>query len=118
MRYMNFFIVFMLFCIIGCSEKENPVSDANNSVPMIVAVTFVPDTVVSGESCLVQCKAVDPDNDNLTYEWESVGSIAGSGPKVIFSPGSCCGAPWIFLTVKDGRGGIIDSAINIPFIYE
>jgi hypothetical protein len=118
MRYKDFFVVLMLCCVLGCSEKENPVSDGNNSAPEILAVTFIPDTIVAGESCLIQVKAVDPDSDNLSYEWESVGSIAGSGAMVIFSPGSCCAAPWLFLTVKDGKGGVTDSAVQLPFIYE
>ena len=118
MKYMVLFAILTIGSIIGCSNSGGPVSTENNTAPVIVSVTFVPDTIIAGESCLIQVEAVDSDGDKLSYEWESVGSMAGSGPKVIFSPGSCCAAPWIFITVKDGKGGVTDSAVHLPFLYD
>jgi hypothetical protein len=118
MRYKEFVAVLVLCCAGGCSKNGNPVINSNNSAPIIQSVTFNPDTVIAGKSCLVQCIAVDPDSDNLSYHWESVGTMAGSGSKRIFSPGACCGAPWLVITVEDGKGGITDSAVTVPFKYE
>jgi hypothetical protein len=90
----------------------------NNSAPVIQAITFVPEKVLAGQSCIIKCTAVDSDNDKLTYEWESVGNIAGSGSSVIYTPNSCCGNPMINIIVKDGRGKSIDSIFAVPFSYD
>jgi hypothetical protein len=113
-----FIASFIILCALGCGNNTNPVSHGNNSPPVIQAISFFPDTIVAGESCLIEVKAVDSDNDKLTYEWNTPGSISGSGSKIFFSPGSCCGAPKIVVTVSDGNGGSIDSGVVVPFRYE
>ena len=118
MGYKEFVAVLIICCAIGCNNNENPVSNGNNSAPVIQALTFKPDTIVAGESCVVICTAVDSNNDNLTYEWETIGYIYGSGSSVYYTPSACCGAPQIIVTVKDGRGGSTDSQFTVPFRYE
>lgn len=104
--------------ILCCTIVCDPVSDGNNSNPVIESITFIPDTIVAGESCLVQCRASDPDNDHLSFEWETIGNIAGSGSNIFYTPNDCCGSPEITVTVKDGRGGRADSQFIVPFKYE
>ena len=113
MGYKKFFAVLIIYCVIGCSNNENPV---------IEAITFIPEIILAGESCIVTCTAVDQDNDKLSYEWETIGNIArdssGDGSSVFYTPNSCCGAPEIIVTVKDGRGGRADSQFTVPFQYD
>ncbi len=112
MRYKEFIAVLMLLGAIGCMNK-NPVN-SNNTPPIIEAVTFVPDTILLGESCLIKINAVDPDNDKLTYEWQTVGNINGNGSKIFFTPNACCGSPSVIITVNDGKGGSKDSLVIVP----
>jgi hypothetical protein len=114
MGYKEFVAVLIICCAIGCS----PVSTGENIAPEIKAITFTPEMILAGESCLIKCTAVDSNNDNLTYEWESVGYIYGSGSCVYYTPSSCCGVPRIKVTVKDGRGKSIDSSFSVPFEYD
>lgn len=109
----------LLFLVAGCSDSGNgtPV-DPNNTKPVIKSITFIPDTVIAGKSCLIICEVVDQENDKLEYFWESPGSIDGSGENVYFSPGSCCGAPIVTVTVKDSNGGKTDSSVTVPFKYK
>jgi hypothetical protein len=113
MVYKKIVAFLIFFCAIGCN-KENPVVVGNNSDPIIKAIVFIPDTLVLGESCLVKVIAADPDSDKLTYEWETVGNITGSGKSVAFTPNSCCGEPDIKVTVKDNKGGIKDTIVIVP----
>jgi hypothetical protein len=106
-------------------NNGNPVSDNNphhvsgvdNTPPVIQAITFIPDTIIAGQSCLVKCTAIDSENDNLTYEWQTIGNIAGSGASIFFTPNSCCSEPKIQLTITDGWGGEFDTLFDVPFKY-
>ena len=145
MRYKEFVAVLMICCFIGCFNEENPVSDSTNPDPVILnpvdstkqdsliqntvsdsinyapviqTITSVPDTVVAGESCLIKCTVIDSNNDELTFEWQTTGNIAGSGSSIFYTPNSCCGQPQIIITVTDGRGGSADTMYNIPFKYD
>jgi hypothetical protein len=118
MLYQNVVAILCICWIIGCDSNENPVSDPNNSAPQILAVSVSPDTIIAGKSGLIECKAFDPDNDNLTYKWESPGNINGSGSSIFFTPGSCCGQPIIKVIVEDGKGGRIDTVIQVLTRYE
>jgi hypothetical protein len=123
MRYKAFFGVLTICCVMVC-KYENPVSDSNktapadNSAPVIESVTFIPDTILAGESCLVKCTAFDPDDDDLSYEWETIGNIAGSGSSVFYTPNACCSSPAITVTVTDVWGKSTFSKITVPFKYE
>ncbi len=115
MRYKEFVAVLIMCFVIGCGNNESPISSSNNSAPIIQAVTFIPDTVVLGRSCLVTVDAVDPDGDQIIYEWESIGVIsgAGDGASVWYTPNACCANPLIMIHIKDGRGGSKDSTVIV-----
>jgi hypothetical protein len=118
MKYKGVVAILFICCVIGCSNNENPVSSGDNSDPQILAVTFSPDIIRAGESCLVNCKATDQDNDNLSYKWNIVGNISGSGSSIFYTPSACCGQPIIEITVEDGKGGSVDTMITVNLAYE
>lgn len=118
MEHKNVVAILFTCCIIGCNSNKYPVSNPDNSVPVIQAVSVSPDTITAGKSGLIVCKAFDPDNDNLSYKWESPGIINGSGYSIFFTPGSCCGQPIIKVTVEDGKGGSVDTTIQVLTKYE
>ena len=114
----RFVLLAIVPLLIGCIGDENGVSSKINSEPEIQAFTATPDSVIYGESCVVRCSAVDPDNDQLSYEWEATaGSISGSGSEVIYTPADCCEGPIIKVTVKDKKGGEVKKEMMINLIY-
>jgi hypothetical protein len=117
MKYKELVAVLIICCAAGCGDKGNPVTSGNNTDPVIQAVTFMPDTIGLGESCLIEVKATDPENDNLKFKWETVGNISGSGSVVYFTPNACCGSPSVTITVDDGKGGTKDSLVIVPIKY-
>jgi hypothetical protein len=118
--FMRFKILAAVLIIGGTTacNNGNSVSDGDNSPPVIQAITFNPPIVIAGRSCLVTCIAVDPDNDNLSYEWNTIGNTFGEGASRYFTPNACCSQPKIQLTVRDGRGGESDTLFDVPFQYE
>ena len=122
-RFMRFeiFAAALIICYATACNNKNPVSDVNNLPPVIQAIIFRPDTIIAGQSCIVKCIAVDPNNDKLSYFWNTIGNIAmegGDGSSVYYTPNSCCSEPKIQLTVKDGRNGEADTLFDVPFKYE
>lgn len=118
MGYKLLVVVTIIVFAFACSKETNPVYTGDNDAPVIQAITFIPDTILAGESCLVKCTAFDANNDPLSYEWETVGNIAGKGESVYYTPNSCCSEPRIRLTVKDQKGGIFDTLFTVPFLYD
>jgi hypothetical protein len=114
MRYREFVAVLIICCAAGCGDNKNPVSDSNNTAPVIKSIISIPDSVKLGASCIVEVFAADSDGDKLTYTWESPGIISGSGSTIYYTPNSCCGAPKIMVTVKDNKGGSRDTVITVP----
>jgi hypothetical protein len=124
MRFEIFTAMLIMCCAVACNNgnpvsgvPNHPVSGTDNSPPVIQAITFVPDSIIAGQSCIVKCTAVDSNNDKLSYEWQTAGNIAGNGASIFFTPNACCSQPMISLTVKDGRGGEIDTLFKVPFKY-
>lgn len=115
MRYFKVLAVVTILCGTGCKYTDNPVARGDNSDPVITAVTIIPETVRTGESCIIRCEATDSDNDNLEYEWEAgLGSISGNGSEVFYTASGCCASPFLYVTVKDRKGGEITQQIIVP----
>ncbi|MBN1602775.1 MAG: hypothetical protein JW915_14290 [Chitinispirillaceae bacterium] len=117
MKLKILFVLLTIWCFTGCNNSETPVSNADNSDPVIIAVSFSPNPVTAGRSCLITCKASDQDNDNLSYKWVTVGNVSGSGSSIFYTPSACCGQPVIEITIEDGKGGSVDTIVNVPFVY-
>jgi hypothetical protein len=119
MRNIEFLIIFAVFCITECDKSEDPISNTDNTAPVIQAITFNPDTLRANESCMIKVVVVDPDNDELKYQWSSSGTLSPNKPdpsKIFFFPGLCCGPPTVTVVVEDGNGGSDDTTIAIPLL--
>ncbi|MEX2214855.1 MAG: putative Ig domain-containing protein [Phycisphaeraceae bacterium] len=83
------------------------VADAANQSPVFVSAP--PTDVVPGESLIYSAKAIDPDNDALTYDLalspQGMAIDAQSG-KIVWTPeADQFGIHKVIVRVRDGRGG-------------
>jgi hypothetical protein len=88
--------------------------------PPTVSCTANPTSVYfgSGDQSAVNCPAVSPDNDTLTYNWTATcGSIDGTGPAVHWlSAGVPIGTCTATVHVDDGHGGTATGSADIQVI--
>jgi opacity protein-like surface antigen len=73
------------------------------------------DSVVIGEPVQITATASDPDNDPLTFSWNSTGGrVRGTGASVRFdTSGLTAGQYTVSGRVDDGRGGTADCSLNV-----
>ena len=68
--------------------------------------------ILKGKSCDIKCVALDPENDELTYEWlASGGNISGEGPAVTWTAPLRGGEFTIEVTASDSSGGTATKSI-------
>lgn len=95
-------IIFQIMCH-SCGKKP---MDPINGNPVIVMLTAFTDSVEFNKTSLIVCIANDPDNDILTYSWESTGgSIIGSGASILWKAPNTVGTFTVSCSIEDGNGG-------------
>ncbi|KAB2840771.1 MAG: LamG domain-containing protein, partial [Melioribacteraceae bacterium] len=76
-----------------------------NSAPRINKLTADPRKIDLGGQTEILCSAVDDENDNINYSWNSVyGLIQGSGENIIWTAPNEPGNYSIVCTVADAKG--------------
>lgn len=83
--------------------------------PPVMSCQAASQTVPVGQSVQITATASDPDNDPLTYSWQSSGGkVTGSGAQVQFdSTGAAPGHYTVTGEVSDGRGGLADCRVEL-----
>jgi len=85
-----------------------------NDMPGIISLGARPEKVLPLESCEITCHAVDPDGDELSYNWSaSGGEISGDGYAVNCTAPDSGGYYKVTVTVTDARGGQALSYVTI-----
>ncbi len=85
-----------------------------NSLPQIEKLIANPRKLYFGESSELRCTASDPDNDQLSYSWNSLyGTLTGSGPNIKWISPNMEGNFKIYCSVDDGKGGIAEDSISL-----
>ena len=85
-----------------------------NHLPLIISLTTSKSKPLPLEVCQLECRAEDPDNDTLTYEWEAEGgNISGEGPVVSWTAPEETGSYDITVLVKDAMGGKSTTSLTI-----
>ncbi|MDZ7267650.1 MAG: hypothetical protein ONB48_16485 [candidate division KSB1 bacterium] len=98
----------------GCVKSP---SASDNRPPQITRVDVANPVIRVGQSTTITCRAIDPDNDELTYKWETangLGYILGSGATVRYATSACCsGANQIKVTVSDPKNASDSKQVNV-----
>jgi len=77
-----------------------------NHTPTITSLIANDDQLTLADKCHIECKAEDPDEDSLSYEWSaSGGDISGLGSSVTWNAPEEEGSYEVRVTVSDGQGG-------------
>ncbi|MGH7455101.1 MAG: Ig-like domain-containing protein [bacterium] len=116
MKLSIFFASAALLLAAGCVKSPNEAKKENRP-PQITRVEVANSAIRVGQSTTITCRAIDPDNDELTYKWETangMGYILGSGATVTYATSACCaGANQIKVTVADPKGASDSKPANV-----
>ncbi|MDY7018588.1 MAG: PKD domain-containing protein, partial [Chloroflexota bacterium] len=95
------------------SSQPTPSKPSGNQPP-VISLTSVKTQVYPLDIVEVRCEASDADDDQLNYEWSTNGgSFSGTGSVVSWVAPEHLGTYDVAVTVKDGKGGITQTAIQI-----
>jgi len=96
-----------------------------NQPPTITNLVAGADWSTPSGTIQVTCNALDPDGDELSYEWAATeGSISGTGPEITWTAPEETGTYHVTAVVKDGHGEedtksvTLSVATGIPPIIE
>jgi hypothetical protein len=85
-----------------------------NHLPAIVNLIASEEKIIPLDSCRLECRAIDPDNDALTYDWEADGgNISGNGSEVNWTAPGNEGSYNITVLVGDVMGGKSTASLTI-----
>jgi len=106
----------------GCAAQNNaapvvPPPEPVNNPPIISSLTADQQFAQPLGKVLLNCRASDPESDNLSYRWTaSGGSIEGSAETVSWTAPNSPGSYKVTVVVSDGRGGAAagDALITVP----
>ena len=96
--------------LLRCSSASEP----TNAPPHITELSAIPATVAPGDTAGVSCVASDPDNDQLTYTWETTGGIIeGTGSTVSWIAPGTIGLYSVSCMVEDDHDAQDIEAVSI-----
>jgi len=85
-----------------------------NHLPAILSLTASEERPLPLEVCQLECRAEDPDNDSLSYNWEAEeGNITGEGSIVSWTAPEQPGSYNITVLVEDVMGGKSTASLTI-----
>lgn len=85
-----------------------------NQSPEVLSITAATDRIEPFSICELECDAVDPDGDPLTYVWSvSAGEIYGEGPRIEWGSPVAEGLYRVSVTVNDGRSGTAEYSTSL-----
>ena len=95
-------------------EEEESEPAVPNRAPEILGVTAASDRIAPFDLCVIECEAVDEDNDTLTYTWSSPqGEVYGEGASIEWGSPNSEGLYRLGVVVEDGHGGSSDYSISL-----
>jgi len=101
----------------GSVIRQIDVLVKDNQPPVIKSLSAKPLFIRQGDLTTLECKAVDPDGDELSYKWSSdFGKFIGEGSTVEWEGPEQCAMHTIKVTVTDGFGGMVNRDIQIKVL--
>ncbi len=98
----------------GSAEHSISLRVKANAPPQIVSMSSDTDWLSGGGSARFWCEAMDPDGDDITYEWSATGGeLFGQGDSIIWLAPDEIDSYWITVTVRDSYGGEARRALPI-----
>jgi hypothetical protein len=86
------------------ASKQVAIIVEANSPPVITGLVASADWITPSGTILITCTALDPDADQLTYEWSATaGHISGAGPAVNWTAPQEVGVYNVAVVVKDSH---------------
>ena len=112
----------ILTVMFGCTTQNNtapivPPPEPVNNAPLISSLTADQQVAEPLGKVVLNCRASDPESDNLSYRWTASGGfIEGSAETVSWTAPDSPGSYKVTVVVSDGRGGATaaDALITIP----
>lgn len=102
--FSMFVLLSQVFVVQSCT-KSTP-----NKIPVISAVIVNPETVYAFGTAKVKVEASDPDNDKLTFTYQSFGgSITGNESIGIWTAPGAWTTDTVTIIVNDGNGGEVSA---------
>ncbi|MHA2610372.1 MAG: PKD domain-containing protein [bacterium JZ-2024 1] len=101
--------------------QVNPAESPNRS-PVIISGPSAPSTVLEGQSITLSVNAVDPDNDELLYEWKKTSpepvEVIGNRNSILWQAPEVNASTVFTFTVQitDGKGGSVSGGVNVTVI--
>jgi len=93
------------------------IPDTSNLAPIITDLRADPSEVHRGTTSTLMCQAYDPDGDDVTYLWESVGgSIEGNNSSAIWIAPDQIGTYYVSCTVQDSYGKETRDGLNMVVV--
>jgi hypothetical protein len=112
----------ILTVMFGCTAQTNtaavvPPPEPVNNPPIISSLTADRQIVQPLGKVILDCRASDPESDNLSYRWTASGGfIEGSAETVSWTAPNSPGSYKVTVVVSDARGGAAagDASITVP----
>lgn len=85
-----------------------------NHEPIITGLVANPSSVFQEQISIFECTAVDPDGDELSYDWEiPAGALSGEGASIQWQAPIDCATYPVKIKVTDGRGGEVSHEMKV-----
>ena len=105
------YIFVLYFIILSCGVVEK----LTNRAPIITSISATPDSLLIGETSVLAVEATDPDNDELSYQWNCNHGLLSSsqGSTVQWTAPQYEGSFVVEATVKDVNGEKVSDNITL-----
>jgi len=112
---LKFVIMLIMLAIISSFASACNIS--MNQSPKISSIEASNMYVYPMGKTELQCIAIDPDNDNITFKWSCTdGSFIGTGPIVTWKAPNAYGDFHIMVIVEDSKGSSSQANLTIGVV--
>jgi hypothetical protein len=111
-----FALLLILTPLLACGgAEEAPPPPPGGNQPPVISLSAESPTIIPNAETRVNCDASDPDDDELSYTWETTGGdiTATYAEFIVWKAPNFVGEFTISVTVSDGKGGTATKSCTI-----